>query len=108
MSELLVMALVISFVAWLFWTTTQPRYVFVIRIHNGQPSVRKGRVTKLFLEHIATACQQGGVVQGWIGGVRQGRRTALRFSKEFPLGPQQMLRNEWVMRESIAPAKTRC
>ena len=97
MGELLVKALILGFTIWVIWALLQPRYVFVIRINRGQPSIRKGRVTSAFLGRVAAVCQEGGVARGWIGGVRQGRRIALRFSRQFPPGPQQRLRNEWAL-----------
>ena len=97
MGEWIVKALVIGFVVWLTWTFLQPRYVFEIRIDRGHPSVRKGKVTSMFLSRVAVVCQESGVVRGWIGGVRHGRRIALRFSRQFPPGPQQRLRNEWAL-----------
>lgn len=97
MGEWFVKALIIGVAVWVFWTLVQPRYVFVIRINGGQPSICKGRVTRAFLTRVAAVCQEGGIVRGWIGGVRQGRRIALRFSRQFPPGPQQRLRNEWTL-----------
>jgi hypothetical protein len=97
MVEWLVRILVIVFVVWMFWSFVQTQYVFLIHINRGQPSIRKGRVTRAFLGRVAVVCQEGGVARGWIGGVRRGRRIALRFSRQFPPGPQQRLRNEWVL-----------
>jgi hypothetical protein len=99
MGEWLVRAVLIGLAVWVFWTLLQPRYVFEIRIHRGQPSVRKGKVTGAFLGRVAAVCQEAGVVRGWIAGVRQGRRIALRFSRQFPPGSQQRLRNEWTLAE---------
>jgi hypothetical protein len=87
--------LVIAFVTWMIWSVLQPRYVFEIRVVGGQPSIRAGKVTTAFLGRVAAVCQESGVIQGWIGGVRHGRRVALRFSRHFPPGSQQRLRNEW-------------
>jgi hypothetical protein len=87
--------LVIGFFAWAGWTLLQTRYLFEIRIRGGQPRVSRGKVTRAFLDRVAQACQDGGVDHGWLGGVQQGRRTALRFSRHFPPGSQQRLRNEW-------------
>ena len=95
MGEWLIQALVIGFVAWVVWSILQPRYVFEIRITGGQPRVRRGKVTPAFLGQVAEVCQTDGVARGWICGVRAGRRTALRFSRAFPPGLQQRLRNEW-------------
>jgi hypothetical protein len=95
MGEWLIKALVIAIAAWVVWSILQSRYVFEIRIKGGQPRVRRGKVTPAFLVLVAEACQTDGVARGWIGGVQRGRRTALRFSCEFPPGLQQRLRNAW-------------
>ena len=34
-------------------------------------------------------------MSGWIGGVRQGKAIALRFSSSIPQACQQRLRNAW-------------
>ncbi len=96
MVEWLLRALFFGFLVWLGWFLMQPTYVFVIRISRGKPSVRKGRVTRMFQDHVAAVCREGDIIRGWIGGVRQGRRVALRFSRNFSPGLQQMVRNEWV------------
>jgi hypothetical protein len=95
MGEWVLKALVIGFVAWLAWSVFQTKYVFEIRVAGGQPHVRKGKVTASFLGMVAEVCRESGVARGWIGGVPHGRRIALRFSRHFPPGPQQRLRNEW-------------
>jgi hypothetical protein len=99
MGEWLVKILVIGIAVWVLWAFLQPRYVFKIRINCGQPCIRKGRVTSAFLGRVAAVCQENGVVRGWIGGVQQGRRIALRFSRQFPPGSQQRLRNEWALND---------
>ena len=93
----LVNALIIGFFAWVIWGIMHPPYAFLIRIDHGQPLLRKGRVTREFLKRVAVVCQEDGVARGWIGGVRQEQRIALRFSRQFPSGPQQRLRNDWVL-----------
>jgi hypothetical protein len=95
MSEWLIKALVIGVGAWVAWSILQSRYVFEIRIKGGKARVRRGKVTSTFLGRVAEACRTDGVARGWIGGVRRGRRTALRFSHDFPPGLQQRIRNEW-------------
>jgi hypothetical protein len=97
MAELVLKALVVCFFAWVGWSILQPRYLFVIHIKGGQPCVQRGRVTKAFLGLLTEVCQDGGVTEGWVGGVQQGRRTALRFSHHVPAGLQQRLRNQWHM-----------
>jgi hypothetical protein len=95
MGEWLVKTRMIGFILWVLWSFVQPRYIFVIRISRGRPSIRRGRVTREFLVRVANVCQEEGVFRGWIGGVQQGRRISLRFSRQFPTGPQQRLRNDW-------------
>ena len=95
MGEGLFKVLIVGFAVWVFWTLLQPRYVFVVHIAQGRPSLRKGNLTRAFLGRLTEVCRENGVVNGWIGGVRQGRRISLRFSRQFPPGLQQRLRNEW-------------
>ena len=95
MAEWLTRALVIAFVAWVAWHFLQARFVFQIRIDAGQPRVRRGRVTPAFLGRVAAACKDAGISRGWVGGVPHGRHIVLRFSRNFPPGLRQRLRNEW-------------
>src|SRR5437899_2932928 len=95
MGELLIKALLVGFVAWLVYHLLRPRYAFEIRIKAGQPTVRAGKVTPAFLDSVADACRAGGVTRGWLGGIRYRTRTLLRFSRDFPPGVRQRLRNEW-------------
>jgi hypothetical protein len=95
MGEWVIKLLVLGFVAWAIWSVLQPRYAFEIRVQGGRPRVRKGKVTPAFLTRVAEVCRESGVPRGWIGGVPRGRRVALRFSRHFPPGTQQRLRNEW-------------
>jgi hypothetical protein len=95
MGEWIVKILVLGFVAWVIWSLLQPRYLFAIRIEGGQPHLRFGKVTAAFLSRVAVVCQESGVARGWIGGVLHERRVALRFSRHFPPGLQQQLRNAW-------------
>lgn len=97
MGDWLFQLLVIGFVIWLTWHFLQTHYTFVIQINDGWPTVNKGEVPDVFLNQVAEVCQDVGVLQGWIGGVQKGRRISLRFSKQFPPGPKQRLRNAWAM-----------
>lgn len=99
MGEWLVKILVIGIAVWVFWALFQPPFVFKIRIDDGRPSIRKGKVTRAFMGRVAAVCRESGVTRGWIGGVQQGRRVALRFSRQFPPGLQQRLRNEWALND---------
>jgi hypothetical protein len=97
MVELLVEILFLCLVGGIVWMLLQPRYVFEIRVQNGKPVVRKGKVTAAFLAEVAAICRECGVSRGWVGGVMQGKRIALRFSHHFPRSAQQRLRNEWML-----------
>ncbi|HLW66526.1 MAG TPA: DUF3634 family protein [Gemmataceae bacterium] len=97
MAELLLEIVLIGFAGWVVWMLLQPRYVFEIRLQQGKPLVRKGKVTAAFLAEVAAICRDDHVSAGWIGGVMRGKRVALRFSRHFPPGAQQRLRNEWML-----------
>jgi hypothetical protein len=97
MGDWVMKVLVVGFVAWLAWSFLRARYVFEVRVVGGQPSVRRGKVTAAFLARVAVVCRETGVARGWIGGVPHGRRAALKFSRDFPPGVQQRLRNEWAL-----------
>jgi len=95
MAEWFVKALIIGFAAWAVWSLVRPRYVFEIRVRGGEPCVRRGRVTRAFLDRVAEVCQTGGISRGWVCGVQCGPRIALRFSRHFPAALRQRLRNGW-------------
>jgi len=95
--EWLVTALGIVCAIWVLRTLFVSRSVLRIRIHDGKPSVRKGKVTQAFLVRVADACREGGVARGWIVGVKNGKRISLRFSGSFPRALRQRLRNEWTL-----------
>jgi Protein of unknown function (DUF3634) len=95
--EWLVTALGILCAIWLLWTLFAPRSVLKIRIHEGRPSVRRGKVTGEFLVRVADACRDAEVARGWIVGVKNGKRISLRFSRSFPPALRQRLRNEWTL-----------
>ena len=98
MPESAIQILLVGFFFGVAWSLFQPRYRFVIRIEGGRPRIRKGKVTAAFLDHVADVCREHGIARGWIGGLPQDRRIALRFSRHFPPGSQQRLRNEWSAR----------
>jgi hypothetical protein len=98
MGEVMIQVLAIGFAACVVWAIfLHPSCVLEIRIAGGEPSIRKGKVTAAFLGRVGVVCRESGVARGWIRGVPQGRRVALRFSSNFPPGAQQRLRNEWAL-----------
>ena len=90
-----VAALLLGAVALAIWSVIRSRYEFEICIDAGQPRIRKGKVAPAFLDSVVTICQDSGVAQAWIGGVRHGHRISLRFSRHISPGTQQRLRNAW-------------
>lgn len=88
--------LVGGIVVLVIWSIFKARYVFEIKIKDGKPQVRKGKVTGAFLASVTDACHESGVNLGWIGGVPHGRRVALQFSRHFSPGLRQRLRNEFL------------
>jgi hypothetical protein len=94
-AELVAKAFLVCFIVWVFWYILRPRYLFEIQLEGGHPCVRRGKVTAAFLGQVGDACQAGGVTEGWIVGVRDGRFSRLRFSSRMPRGVQQQLRNQW-------------
>jgi hypothetical protein len=96
MAEWLARLLVTGVVAWVLWSILKSRYVFEIEIRGGVSRIRKGKVAGAFLASVADACRECGLVRGWIGGVAQGRRVTLRFSRQFSPALRQRLRNEFL------------
>ena len=80
-----------------FGLAMQPRYVFVVRVRDGVARLGSGKVQAGFVVQVEEACRRHGVRDGWVGGVRDGRRVALRFSRTIPSACQQQLRNEWTL-----------
>jgi hypothetical protein len=78
------------------WIALQRRYAFVVRLQAGVPRLARGKVTAAFLHEIGRVCREAGVSDGWVGGVRRGRRVALRFSRHIPPPCRQRLRNLWL------------
>jgi Protein of unknown function (DUF3634) len=78
------------------WLVLQARFVFVIRITRGMARRAKGRVTAEFVDAVSDTCADLGISNGWVGGVRRGRRIVLTFSFGMPPRCRQRLRNIWV------------
>lgn len=95
MGEWAIKTLVVAFFAWVIWSILRPRYLFEIRVEAGRAVARKGKVTQAFLDSVTEICRDAGVHNGWIGGEKRNLGSSLRFSRQFPRGVQQRLRNEW-------------
>lgn len=55
----------------------------------------RGTVTAAFLETVTGVVRENGIERGWVAGERQGKRVRLTFSRGFPAGAAQQLRNAW-------------
>jgi hypothetical protein len=87
---------ILAAVAWVIWRIVQPRALFVLELVDGTPRTKSGKVTAALLSELAGLCREQGVTRGRIRGVsRRGGRIALQFSREFPAGLQQQIRNCW-------------
>jgi hypothetical protein len=95
--ELIFKVVVVGLVIGALWWAFQPRYTFVVRIEKGVPRLTKGKVTATFLQEVGQACAEGGIVTGWVGGVRRGRQVTLACSRRIPVPSQQRLRNLWML-----------
>jgi len=88
-------AIVAAVVAAIAWLIANGRYVFWVRIRNGVPSAGRGKVAAPFLRDLVDVCGQYPIERGWVGGVRQGGRIQLAFSRSIPEHCRQQLRNLW-------------
>ena len=93
--QFVVLAVALVVVFGILHVALAQRYHFMVMIDRGKPRVTKGRVHAVFLDNIRAVCEEDGIASGWIGGVRQGKSIALRFSSNIPHGCQQRLRNIW-------------
>lgn len=87
--------LLVAFFAWVAWTLNRLRFTFEIQVRDGVARATRGKVASSALHVIAEACSEKGVMHGRIRGQRRGAMTSLSFSKEFPPGLCQRIRNEW-------------
>jgi len=93
--QLVVLAVALVVVLGILHVALARRYHFMVMLDRGKPRLTEGTVHAAFLDDIRAVCEQYGIASGWIGGVRQGKSIALRFSSNIPHGCQQRLRNIW-------------
>jgi hypothetical protein len=60
----------------------------MVKIDHGELRVTQGKVHAEFLDNIREVCREYSLAAGWIGGVKQGKSIALRFSRSIPPGCQ--------------------
>lgn len=77
------------------WLLANANYLFWVRIRNGVPTVAHGKVSRPFLQDLADVLGEFPIERGWVGGVRQGMRVKLEFSRSIPEPCRQRLRNLW-------------
>jgi hypothetical protein len=75
----------------------QPRYHFMIRVHQGTAHLARGKVTADFVAETAKVCAEFHINRAWVGGVLRGKRMALAFSRSIPPPCRQRLRNLWLL-----------
>jgi hypothetical protein len=96
MPEMLAGIVLSGIAGWVAWTLTAGRTMFVVRLVNGVPIRKRGAVTDKFLNEVEILAREHALSSGSIRGVqRNDGRIALRFSRTFPPGSQQQLRNWW-------------
>ena len=93
--QIVAFAVALAIVAVILHAAFGQRYQFLIEFNQGVPRVTKGKVQADFLDDVRDVCREHGIISGWIGGVKQGKSMALRFSRNIPHGCRQRLRNVW-------------
>ncbi|MBX3443923.1 MAG: DUF3634 family protein [Planctomyces sp.] len=102
----IVVMVVLGLITWFGVSWRSRSDVFRVRIRDGRPEATFGRVTQAFLEVVQTLCAEHAVQHGDIRGRAQGRTIQLRFSRDFPPGCAQQLRNWWALDGWPAPARS--
>ncbi len=73
----------------------RPRPDLVIRVRNGKPMVKKGKVSRRFLGECEQLCGDLKIQSARIWGQTVAGRTSLRFSAHIAREHQQKFRNVW-------------
>ena len=94
-TDWLMLALCAGILSFALWFANRQRFVFRIAITNGAIQVQQGKVAGPFLDQIRAVCEEHSIPNGWVAGVRQGRRIRLVFAPSLPPGCQQQIRNIW-------------
>jgi hypothetical protein len=74
------------------------RPAFVIRIRDGEPRARKGRVPQPFLDDCRDIAAASGLRRATIRGFQSRGRVALGFSRQVGEDERQRFRNVWNLR----------
>ncbi len=84
-----------------FWYSLRPKYVFTLRIENGNVASTVGTVTRSFVRDAEEVCRREGIPAGAIHGLLRGRAIVLSFSGPIPGECRQQLRNLWQVHGSL-------
>jgi hypothetical protein len=87
--------LVAGLVVWSLWRAREGPRLFIVRIAAGEARSVKGTVTRSFLDQVGNVAAEQGIRKGTVAGVAQGGRIRLMFSRQFPEGARQRVRNWW-------------
>jgi len=82
-------------VIWGLWRASRGQHIFVVRLVDGEPRSVTGTVTRAFLAQVREIAAQNDVKRGRISGSVYGMGIRLEFSRDFPEGSRQQLRNWW-------------
>jgi hypothetical protein len=95
--DILLRLALLAFVLWVVWYVVQPKSVFVIGVVDGNLLVLRGVVPGPMLTEIGRVCHQHRLPKGRIRGIKPfSGPIKLVFSRDFPPGVQQQVRNAWV------------
>ena len=72
-----------------------PKPDILIKIKNGKPKVKRGNVSRLFLQDCERICTDCNIQKGKIVGKKKSRIISLKFSGGIPKKYHQQLRNAW-------------
>lgn len=77
------------------WNARRGPRVFVVKLNRGEAVAVSGKVTPAFLRQVCEIAALNGVARGRVAGLAAGPRIRLEFSRHFPAGSRQQLRNWW-------------
>ena len=95
MWDFLVIVVVIAGATAVYQALGKPRYLFNVRIRNGSVRLQRGKLAQSQLMTLREVVREHQIARGWIAGERHGRLVRLVFSRGFPGGAAQQLRNLW-------------
>ena len=97
--------LICGMIAWAYWRASRPRFLFRVRIVDGQPADVEGAVTRAFLARLRDAAADHGLSDAEITGYEHEGAIRLKFSRNTPPAARQQIRNWWAMHGWSAPRR---